>query len=77
MTRKITKILAVFGIGSITLFQAGSCDYLAEQFVKGFEIGYNGGSVEDLFGSSECDLGEDLLEVDNWDYDCDYGCELW
>jgi len=72
MTRILHKILAVLGIGSITLFSVSGCDYLAQQFARGFEIGYNGGDFGDLV-DSDCSF-DDIWEVDSWD--CDYSCEL-
>jgi len=78
MTRKLQKLLAVIGIGSVTLFQAGAgCDYLADQFLKGIEIGYQAETGESLFGTESS--YDDVWEIDSFDdfSDCDYGCDLW
>lgn len=82
MTQKLMKILAVLGIGSVTLFQAGGCDYLADQFAKGFEIGYNGGSFDDLFttdcGYSDSSYDDISRNVDDvWNYDSETGSDYW
>jgi len=84
MTRKLYKILAVLGISGITMFQAGSCDALAAEFARGFEIGLNGGSIEDLH-STDCgyddgSYADDSLIDDSWNvdsWDCDSSCDLW
>ncbi len=78
MTRKLHKILAAFGIGSVTLFQAGGgWDYLAEQFMQGVELGYQMETGESLFGTSF----EDDVYWDDTSYvdysDGDYGGDVW
>lgn len=55
MTRKIRRFLAVLGISGAALFQVGGCDTFAQEFVKGFNLGYSSQTGEDFF--TQCSDG--------------------
>jgi hypothetical protein len=49
MTRKIRRFLAVLGISGAAMFQVSGCDSFAQEFVKGFNLGYSSQTGEDFF----------------------------
>ena len=61
MARIIQKILVVLGIGSMTLFQVGSCDTSAADFLKGIQDGYSSVTGTSL----ATDLGKELAGLNS------------
>jgi hypothetical protein len=51
MTRKIRKLLVALGISGAAVFQVTGCDTFAQEFVKGFNLGYSSQTGEDFFTS--------------------------